>query len=519
MTAGRFRWGRRAHLVAGACVAISLREAKKPESVCAIARALDEAPSEVYGTIMTVTSLLGLSVSLVTSSTYVPEIQSHIMSVLQSEQQDWGLPPAVISVLRPLSFHAVANTTYTLLETLVRISPDVVSTSVIPTACAAFILATEAETRSTLDQLERFAQILCSPYNVSKSTVMLRYKVLQDCIASWIERVPWLEQYRPKNGRAKVSKRLVVIRGLKDVMQFHAEILKDTLRPAFSLDLGGDNDGVDDDQFDSTSALITSDDELGSAPPFRPLNNDTHGEGDQPARKRRKINQGYKDATHFLLDPLSAPLPSSRGSSANATRNTTSDKQAPTELPLISYILAQEPGQYHPPTRLQRLLLVRGSDGSIADEELFTPGELEGLLRNDQEIEQLKTILGWTDDADTTEQEHEPCSEIEEPPPPSKVKTGRPSKRINMEAYAKLMASRNICEELAIDKTHNDSGADGDEIGDVDEDQDHSTGHWGPSFDTGAEARDVADAFQKWRASRYGQYDSDDDDRYDQEYD
>jgi len=48
---------------------------------------------------------------------------------------------------------------------------------------------------------------------------MSRYKLVQDQVASWIEHVPWLDKYTSKGGRAKVSKRTIVARGLKDAVE------------------------------------------------------------------------------------------------------------------------------------------------------------------------------------------------------------------------------------------------------------------------------------------------------------
>jgi transcription factor IIIB subunit 2 len=66
---------------------------------------------------------------------------------------------------------------------------------------------------------------------------MTRYKTIQDEVASWVENLPWLDKYETRGGRAKVSKRLVVARGLKDVIRFQEDIWQQRSKPALPSEL------------------------------------------------------------------------------------------------------------------------------------------------------------------------------------------------------------------------------------------------------------------------------------------
>jgi transcription factor IIIB subunit 2 len=317
------------------------------------------------------------------------------------------------------------------------------------------MLSLESENRDTLDGLGDLAKCLASRCHIGKGVVMSQYKVIQDQVANLIERVPWLEGYRQKKGRAKVSKRLVVARGLKDVIRFNEEILQNVLLPEIRLELSSaEKDDVDDQEqpLDNSEAKCATPhpQPTSGSESRRPSSND-----DQPT-KRRKIHHSLDEASRFLLNPFNPPVSSSspstqrRGIPAQA-------KPSLSRFPLTSYVLSNSSlssaVDHKPPTRLQLLAVSRGGSGehAICDEELFVDGELEGMLRNEEEVETMRRILqfdgddGESDDDAYSTQEQRPISKgtsnaAKKVQSGSMCGTSRPRKsKIDLEAFTKFM--------------------------------------------------------------------------------
>lgn len=479
MTTGQYRWGRKARLVAGACIAIALREVKRPDSLHDIAHLLGEPHFSLSRTFTAIVSLLKLSLPPTGPNVYVSTLQSYLGSLLQPNQQDCKLAASIISILESLPMRVIANTASLLLDTLSQSNPEIYSLSAAPTACAAFILAIEAENRSTLNGLANLAECLGARCNVGKAVVMSRYKLIQDAVALWIAKVPWLDQYQSKKGRAKVPKRLIVVRGLKDVIHFHEEISRDTSKLV-------------------AAAPGASQDKKGS-PSRQALENlsDSGSVEDRPTKKRR-MHKSLQHASRFLLDPLSAPLPSNpQSSAAHATGFA--------NLPMTSYILNGQYGLRDTPTRLQLLAIERGGAGfdQINDEELFDELEFEGMLRTEAELEQLKAILHWDETLDASTESQNALSESEEVFGPRKswmagrteAMGRRSSARINMDAFARLMADDDI-----------------DQDG-IDQDGDRADGSFASRLDSTPDGEVIVEAWRPLSPQRGAQHE-----QYEQEY-
>lgn len=203
---------------------------------------------------------------------------------------------------------------------------------------------------------------------------MARYKIIQDEVALWVQQIPWLDKYESKKGRAKVSKRLIVARGLKDVIQFQEEIWQQKKAPTPELELS-DVETDDDEQLPYLSSS-------------RP-------------RKRPKLNHALSQATRFLLDPLGTSVSSTVSAPSNGTR--LSSENPSSRLLLAAYILANPASLIgRPPTRLQLLALDRGgvNEDQIPDDELFADGEFEKMLRTEEEVETFRETFGWKVDDD-----------------------------------------------------------------------------------------------------------------------
>lgn len=374
-TARNFRWGNKSKSVAGACLAIALRESNCPDHLRDIASVLKIPMVVLTREFNAVTSLLNLTLSLVDPSVHISTLQSHLTSVLREHQLESGLPASLIKVLQPLCLRSAANTAVALSQLFARLNPghDIFRLPTPPTACGIFMLALEAENRAILNPLSDLAQCLGARCHIVKGVVMARYKTIQDEIALWIEKVPWLDKYESKGGRAKVAKRLVVARGLKDVINFQEEIWRKTTQLVLELDLSDDENKSGEDASVISGGLDIS----------RP-------------RKRQKVSHILAKATNFLLNPLGHAVPASKVPTPTLPGNASGT--IPTnELPLATYILTTSTLVCRPPTRLQLLALDRGgvTEEQIPDEDLFAEGELENMLRNEGEVQMLRERYGW----------------------------------------------------------------------------------------------------------------------------
>ena len=210
------RWGRQAKRTAAASVGLALREANHPHHLHDIAVLLNESFSALSRSFLRISSLLGFTFSPSDPSIYISSLQSQLQTLLQDSAV---LSASLSEQLRPLDFRSVVNTAYSLCAALTRTEGDA-SRAAPSTACAIFLLALESEIRCSLHNAGDLALYLGAKYSISKGTVMSRYKIIQDQVASWIEQVPWLDKYTSNGGRAKVSRRTVVACGLKDALEF-----------------------------------------------------------------------------------------------------------------------------------------------------------------------------------------------------------------------------------------------------------------------------------------------------------
>ncbi|KAJ3542414.1 hypothetical protein NMY22_g3518 [Coprinellus aureogranulatus] len=434
---GYFRWGSRARTVAGACLSLALREASRPDSIHDIAILLRCSPHLLSRTFISLASALKITTLTVDPSVYIATLQSYLTTILQEDDQvvSKELPASLRKSIGQLSFVSVSNTAQSLGRVLSRNCTSDTTTSkssAASTACALFMLSLESESRDTLEGLGDLAKCLAARCHIGKGVVMSQYKVIQDQVADLIEKVPWLEGYRQKKGRAKVSKRLVVARGLKDVIRFNEEIFQNTLLPEIHLELSSDEKGDYDDQVEGKKSTQPG------------------GDDDRPTKKR-KIHHSLNEASSFLLNPFSRSLASTK---AKDKRTSTQAKSSLSKLPLTSYVLSTSSltsvVSRRPPTRLQLLATSRGGSGedAIRDDELFAEGELEGMLRSSGEVELMRRILQFDDEDDESDEggrsneKAKAKKDVKKAAPKAKGQETVPvpkSSKINLKAFAKFM--------------------------------------------------------------------------------
>ncbi|KAH0827007.1 hypothetical protein J3R83DRAFT_4674 [Lanmaoa asiatica] len=478
MVKGNYRWGRKAKLTAGASIAIALREARKSDSLRDIAFFLDDSAVSLARAFQSVVSLLDFSLASTDPAVHLPILHAYLQSIIHPETLSPSppsqLPDSLVSVLTPISLQAAVRTATSLSQIILHHSPPLtlINLPTPPTACALLILGLEAETRAPLPHLGELTRTLAARFALAPGVVSSRYKFLYDLIEEWIRHLPWLDQFvykgkgRGTAARSKAPKRSIVAKGTKDVIQFHQEIWLNRMQNQqnVKLDLapgpGGFANEEEEDQGDNdmnaptvaSSSLSIGESVIASPPGKR--------------RKVEKKGKAMRVPYQLLLDPLSY------GSLDVATPNG--------EFSLLTHMLTCSPDELlrargTPPTRLQLLAASRGGSTAeeIADEELFANGELEGLLRSEQEREALRPLfqLNWGEEVST--EEATVCHRK-----PVATETKRGTKRVNMDALARLL-DRNV---------DSDSSSEQDAAGFPDPDNDaylwgwdgytlHSSGH------------------------------------------
>jgi len=404
-----FRWGRSAKLIAGACLAVALRESNRPDCLRDISFLLDEPFPALSRAFISVTSAINIVLNHIETASYIPILHQH-MSSLQT------LPMPLRQELSSISFSAVTKTATYLSDILARIGTLSTIKGPLPsTACAIFIVSIESELRSTIKCLAPLAQVLGNRLNVGKGAVMTFYKAIQDALASLAENVSWLDKYESKNGRAKVAKRNVVARATKDIVVFYNDSWKQIKKPNLDIICESDTRFLDQD---------------------RPT-------GDRDCiypRKKRKTQ--LEVGMRFLLDPISGPLPGFQPSSK------------PLMLPqsvssLLIYCLSA-PMPSKRPTRLQLLVTARGGADGISDSELFEENEIEGLLRNEEEIKMMAHLYDWNADTETTSDSETALGLVSQTSKISRLTcrdgstTQENRKRIDLDALARLLNDENV---------------------------------------------------------------------------
>lgn len=412
MESGQYRWGRTAKLVAGACISIALRESNRPEMFPDLAFLLGQKIPLLTRAFSSVILVLELKLPSSEPKSHVSTLQAHLSAALESSTES-DIPASLIAAVKPLPANAVLATANSLSDLLASSVPPsaVAHLPASATACAVLIWAIEAEARTTLANLGDMAAFLGSKCNVKRPVVMTRYKVIQDELMERINKIDWLDHYEPnngKNGRAKIPRRMVVARGLKAAIECERDCRRQELnqaRLAKMPDPGRDESDSDDLQ------SVTPDSES------RP-------------RKRRRVH-ALQEATRFLLNPLSGPLPASFIPHPSTSHSPS--------LPLPTYLLTSSRSMRHDklPSRLQLLSVARGGVGpdEIQDDELFDDGEWDKIRRTEDQVAEMRNILGWEQGV---EEEEVP----EEPPKPRKQ---RGAKAVKTTASSRLIPGAVAC--------------------------------------------------------------------------
>jgi transcription factor IIIB subunit 2 len=202
---------------------------------------------------------------------------------------------------------------------------------------------------------------------------MARYRILVDIIEAGAARVPWLTG-SSATGSKRISKRSWVAKAVLDVVQFRDEVERAEIAERggpISVDIEGENGrggleaasrGEDEAALDTLIAKVELNmtNSTGCVSRVPKAARATTG----PMRRHKKPRTTTSQAACFLLDPLAHFAP------------------ARTTLAHTAYLLSSDAATESSvqPTRLQLLAVERGNAEAVHDHELFSDGELEGIV-------------------------------------------------------------------------------------------------------------------------------------------
>jgi transcription factor IIIB subunit 2 len=201
--------------------------------------------------------------------------------------------------------------------------------------------------------------------------------MLVNLIEADAARVPWLAG-TSSTGSKRVSKRSWVAKAVLDVLQFHNELEQAEIAERggpIGVDIEGEEDeggiargnqGEDEAALDAQIAKVELKmlDRVESMSRAPTGTRSTTGTTAGPVRRYKKPRTTTTQAACFLLDPLAHCTPA-RAALSHTTYLLSSDVATSSAVP---------------PTRLQLLAVERGNAEAIHDDELFSDGELEGIV-------------------------------------------------------------------------------------------------------------------------------------------
>ncbi|KIJ53346.1 hypothetical protein M422DRAFT_775914 [Sphaerobolus stellatus SS14] len=385
----KFRWGKTAALMAGASMMVAMRENHKGVLMAQLANQMNVSPTKLCHAFMRLCRTLSLQVPPFDPLSLLPSIQSALKRLLSpapsSSTSTPHLSPTIIALLLPLDPLKVLRTASSLSSLLSTLDPTLFAGRfLLPTSTAIVILALEAELASYIPSYVQLVDALSKELYTRKDMILERCRGISNLVAEWVTEVPWLMGFGDednkignKSRKKKLGHRDVVARGLKDVLQFKAEIQAQQRRRqqeseklvSLTLEVGSDDE-------DSNNTHL-------NPPPTskkRKFADETSQSSDHPSplhllRTRKKALLSALDlASLSLLSPhtLSPPKKKSR---------------KPT---FLNDLLSTRP-----PSRLHTLLENRGSEEAINDAELFDEGELEEIFRSEEEVRVLRGVFGW----------------------------------------------------------------------------------------------------------------------------
>jgi hypothetical protein len=367
MRSRKFRWSDTSKQVAGVCVGLAMFEIGNPEAFWVVSvrhafslslgtdgltrsqRILGTSLRKTLLTLKAVAKILDIKLPLSEPSFVLSILLAHVQVLFDHPSSAGAIVSSLLS--KPsFSFDSIVTTAKEISTFLSRFTAfsDVGPG---PTASACIILSFETALQAAFHMtvVRELAAVLSADLEQTDWAVVERHTAMLAIFEDWMKDLPWIKPWVSNEGKWDMSRRDGVVRGVRDALDFQDELIEErglVHRPA------GAGQREDTEMADQPRYF---DQVVGPSRLFIP---------------RKKHLRLVEHMAQLLLDP-------SYGAKAPnfPTRNYPVDMES--YLGRTGRQLLAGEDRTAPVGRLGELLLERGSEALIADEELFDPGEWE----------------------------------------------------------------------------------------------------------------------------------------------
>ncbi|KAH7340979.1 hypothetical protein B0J17DRAFT_653584 [Rhizoctonia solani] len=349
MRKGKFRWGPGAERVAGASICIALREAGKAESIREVAVHIQCRQDYLTRAYRRVATLLSIKIEpmdpalLLCPSLFPTELTKFLSHLTPRSQAVFNLA------------HQLSNLTLRVSLTYGRQSSLV--------ACALLMVSLSGEAGKPIPKPGALASALAARFGGTARSVADRVREMERLIEDWRHELPWAETDLPTKSRKRTIK---VASWIKDVVHFKDDLWFKQIEAVghahYSPSVEDEPDEEEDDASSRTGSYCTT----GSK-----RSNDTQSTF---GSKRPHLDRGYYNSGR----PRAYVVEQSRGR-ADPQTTILASLLNPFSFPSTSASSAFDSAWAG----------LKNSD-HIADEDLFEEGELEGLIRPENDVNALR---------------------------------------------------------------------------------------------------------------------------------
>jgi transcription factor IIIB 90 kDa subunit len=298
-----------------------------------------------------------------------------------------------------------------------------------PVACALVIAAFEGVCGKPMPEHHNLIAKLASQIGFAKTTIMERYREIGRLVHDWKTNLPWVDSAKNKSARG-VAGRESNARWMKDVVTFQQSLWKASLGHTNSL--AEDSPEVlllDDDSDDTFFEVLKDSDEIPhdfDATAINPTETAPASSLSSPPQKRRRIEspQPADEGTRKRVCPARDPdtwmtnagrpdayvrrlkrpeayhrkiFQDAAASVLSYAPHSSSSSQFSVPASSASHVLRSQlladPSSLYGQRVLSRLAMLAASKGGeqfVDDDDLFEPGEMDALFRDEEEMEALK---------------------------------------------------------------------------------------------------------------------------------
>ncbi|CAE6489632.1 unnamed protein product [Rhizoctonia solani] len=362
MKKGRFRWGRSAERVAGASICLALRESGRAESIREVAVHIQCRQEHLARTHRRVAILLSIKIEPLDPALLVSSIWNYTQECLTASASLF--PTELSKFLSDLtSFsQSVLNLAHQLSNLILRVSLTNGRQSNI-VACALFMVSLSGQAGKPIPKPGVLASVLGDRFGGAARSIADRIREIERLIEDWRHELPWADTDLPANSRKRTIK---VATWIKDVIHFKDDLWSKQIEAVahahYSPSIEDDFDEGEDDTSSCTGSYST----VGSK-------RSSNGTQSTSNSKRPHLDRGYYDSGR----PRAYVVEQSKARpSAQAT--------------ILASLLDPFSCSISTPSTLGSAWDELKRSDSVADEDLFEEGELERLIRSDEDVRALR---------------------------------------------------------------------------------------------------------------------------------